>query len=193
MLRSGARRWQEYRGQCLAGLAHEIFLKLLNAKREVPGAAERQKTLAAQDGKRALRGCGLTAGTCELDHVAPVRRAFAGSAQTLQALCGDCHSKKTLRESVQPTSLESRVAPGMTPLSPSTSRCAPAAALQAAPQAVAVRLPHTHTVQQHAAPLFLGPEPRGSAPVPELAGELQFRAVTPELASAQLWPAGARH
>ena len=35
---------QEYRGQRLAGLAHEIFLKLLKAKREVPGAAERQKT-----------------------------------------------------------------------------------------------------------------------------------------------------
>ena len=98
------RRWcealgQEYRGQRLAGLAHEIFLKLLKAKREV----ERQKTLAAQDGKCALCGCGLTAGTCELDHVVPVR----------QALCGDCHSEKTLRESAQPTSLESRVAPGV--------------------------------------------------------------------------------
>ena len=33
--------------------------------------------------------------------------------QTLQALCSDCHSKKTLRESAQPTSLESRVAPGV--------------------------------------------------------------------------------
>ena len=44
------------------------------AKREVPGAVERQKTLAAQDGKRALC-CGLTAGACELDHVAPVRQA----------------------------------------------------------------------------------------------------------------------
>ena len=112
------RRWcealgQEYRGQRLAGLAHEIFLKLLKAKREVPGAAERQKTLAAQDGKCALCGCGLTAGTCELDHVVPVRQAFAGSVQTLQALCGDCHSEKTLRESAQPTSLESRVAPGV--------------------------------------------------------------------------------
>ena len=110
------RRWcealnQEYRGQRLAGLAREIFLKLLKAKREVPGAAERQKTLAAQDGKRALCGCGLTAGTCELDHVVPV--AFAGSVQTLQALCGDCHSEKTLRERAQPTSLESRVAPGV--------------------------------------------------------------------------------
>ena len=45
------RRWcevlnQEYRGQRLAGLAHEIFLKLLKAKREVeaedPGRAGRQ-------------------------------------------------------------------------------------------------------------------------------------------------------
>ena len=111
------RRWcealnQEYRGQRLAGLAHEIFLKLLKAKREVPGAAERQQTLAAQDGKCALCGCGLT-GACELDHVVPVRQAFAGSVQTLQALCGDCHSEKTLRESAQPTSLESRVAPGV--------------------------------------------------------------------------------
>ena len=79
-------------------MAHEIFLKLLKAKREVPGAAERQKTLAAQDGKCALCGCGLT-GACELDHVVPVRQAFAGSVQTLQALCGDCHSEKTLRDS----------------------------------------------------------------------------------------------
>ena len=86
--------------KALQQLAHEIFLKLLKAKREVPGAAERQKTLAAQDGKCALCGCGLT-GTCELDHVVPVRQAFAGSVQTLQALCGDCHSEKTLRESAQ--------------------------------------------------------------------------------------------
>ena len=28
----------------------------------------------------------------------PVRQAFAGSVQILQALCGDCHSEKTLRE-----------------------------------------------------------------------------------------------
>ena len=48
-------------------------------------------------------------GACELDHV-PVRQAFAGSVQILQALCGDCRSEKTLRESAQPTSLESRVA-----------------------------------------------------------------------------------
>ena len=41
------------------------------------------------------------------------KAGFAGSVQTLQALCSDCHSEKTLRESAQPTSLESRVAPGV--------------------------------------------------------------------------------
>ena len=49
----------------------------------------------------------------ELDHVAPVRQLFADSVQRLQALCVDCHSEKTLRESAQPTSLESRVCPGV--------------------------------------------------------------------------------
>ena len=53
------------------------------------------------------------------------------------------------------------------------------------PRLLAVRLPRSGAVQQHAA-LLLGPERRGPAPVPELAGELQFRAVTPEPASAQL-------
>ena len=55
----------EYRGQRLAGLAHEIFLKLLKAKREVPGAAERQKTGRAGRQARAVR---LRAdGPCKLD------------------------------------------------------------------------------------------------------------------------------
>ena len=45
----GARRSTRSTG---AG-SHEIFLKLLKAKREVPGAAERQKP--AQNGKRAVR------------------------------------------------------------------------------------------------------------------------------------------
>ena len=57
--------------------------------------------LAAQDGKCALCGCGLTAGACELDHVVPVRQAFAGSVQTLQALCGDCRSEKTRERGVR--------------------------------------------------------------------------------------------
>ena len=107
---------------------------LLKAKREVPGAAERQKTLAAQDGKCALCGCGLT-GACELDHVVPVRQAFAGSVQTLQALCGDCHSEKTLRESAQPTSLESRVAPGVMEYvrSPKLPPLSPASACRRSP------------------------------------------------------------
>ena len=65
----------------LAGLAHDIFLKLLKAKREVPGAAERQKTLAAQDGKCALCGCGLSgageAGLCGQ------RADFAGAVRQL--------------------------------------------------------------------------------------------------------------
>ena len=43
------------------------------------------------------------------------------------------------------------------------------------PRLLAVRLPRPGAVQ-HAAPLLLGPEPRGPAPVPELVGELQFRA-----------------
>ena len=98
--------------RCLAGLAHEIFLKLLKAKREVPGAAEREDLGRAGRQVRAVRmradGRHLRAGP-----VVPVRQAFAGSVQTLQALCGDCHSEKTLRESAQPTSLESRVAPGV--------------------------------------------------------------------------------
>ena len=85
------RRWcevnQEYRASAEAG-----------------GAAERQK-LAAQDGKCALCGCELTAGTCELDHVVPVRQALARSVQFCRR-CGDCHSEKTLRESAQPTSFE---------------------------------------------------------------------------------------
>ena len=45
--------WAGVQGPRLAGLAHEIFLKLLKAK-EVPGAAERQKTLAARTA-RAVR------------------------------------------------------------------------------------------------------------------------------------------
>ena len=64
------------------------------AKREVPSAAERQKTLAGQGGKCAL--CG--AGTCELDHVVPVRQPLRACK-----LCRRC----------APTSLESRVAPGV--------------------------------------------------------------------------------
>ena len=78
------RRWcealnQEYR-QRLAGLAHKIFLKLLKAKREVPGAAER-KTLAVRAVRLRADGRHLQAGPR-----GAVRQAFA--AQILQALCG---------------------------------------------------------------------------------------------------------
>ena len=107
------RRWcealnQEYRGQRLAGLAHEIFLKLLKAKREVPGAAERQKTLAAQDGKCALCGCGLT-GACELDHVVPVRQAFAGSVARRR--CERARSPRVWRAAWPPASWSTSGAP----------------------------------------------------------------------------------
>ena len=80
------RRWCEALGQEYqrGRLGARDLSEAAKAKREVPGAAERQKTLAAQDGKRALCGCGL---------------------QTLQALCGDCHSKKTLQESASPPAL----------------------------------------------------------------------------------------
>ena len=60
------RRWlnQEYtRGQRLAGLAHKIF----------KAASE------AGSARRGGEADGLT-GTCELDHVVPVRQAFAGSS-----------------------------------------------------------------------------------------------------------------
>ena len=66
-----------------------------------------------QQGLCALCGCTVTQSACELDHVVPVRQLFADSVQRLQALCVDCHSEKTLRESAQPTSLESRVCPGV--------------------------------------------------------------------------------
>ena len=110
------RRWcegldQEYRGQRLA--RRGLSPKLLKAKREVPRAAQRQEVLAVQQGLCALCGCTVTQSACELDHVVPVRQLFADSVQRLQALCVDCHSKKTLRESAQPTSLEIRVCPGV--------------------------------------------------------------------------------
>ena len=90
-----------------------VARKLLKAKREVPTAAQRQEVLAVQQGLCALCGCTVTQSACELDHVVPVRQLFADSVQRLQALCVDCHSEKTLRESAQPTSLESRVCPGV--------------------------------------------------------------------------------
>ena len=93
------RRWcegldQEYRGQRLAGLAHEVFLKLLKAKREVPTAAQRQEVLAVQQGLCALCGCTVTQSACKLDHVVPVRQLFADSVQRLQALCVDSIARR---------------------------------------------------------------------------------------------------
>ena len=88
----------------------EIFLKLLKAKREVPGAAERQKTLAAQDGKCALCGCGLTAGLRAGPRGAGEaglcgqRADFAGAVRRLPQR-EDAEGERAAHE------LESRVAP----------------------------------------------------------------------------------
>ena len=82
-----------------------FFLRLLKGKREVPGAAEKQKTLAraARQVRARLRADGR--------HL----RAGGRPSRAARKLCRrcDCHSEKTLRESAQPTSLESRVAPGV--------------------------------------------------------------------------------
>ena len=102
------RRWcealgQKYRGQRLAGLAQ----KLLKAKREVPGAAERQKTLAG----RQVRAVRLRANSAHLQ-VGP-----RGAGET--GLCGQRADfagavwRLPQQKSAQPTSLESRVAPGV--------------------------------------------------------------------------------
>ena len=82
----------------------------LEAAEGKAGGARRGGEAEAQDGKCALCGCGLT-GACELDHVVPGEAGLCGQRANFAG--GDCHSEKTLRESAQPTSLESRVAPGV--------------------------------------------------------------------------------
>ena len=78
------RRWCE-------ALNQEYLLKLLKAKREVPGAAERQKTLAAQDGKCALCGCGLTSlhrvVPVKFFHFVPAKRSPASGPRSCPGAC----------------------------------------------------------------------------------------------------------
>ena len=50
----------------------------------------------------------ITAQTCELDHIVPVRQAYQGQALELQALCFECHKVKTSMEGNHSTTLESR-------------------------------------------------------------------------------------
>ena len=55
-----------------------------------------------------LCGAPITAQTCELDHIVPVRQAYQGQALELQALCFECHKVKTSMEGNHSTTLESR-------------------------------------------------------------------------------------
>ena len=72
-----------YRGQRLAGASLEVFLHLLQRRRD-------------------------NTSTCELDHIIPVRQAYQGQALELQALCFECHKVKTSMEGNHSTTLESR-------------------------------------------------------------------------------------
>ena len=53
-----------------------------------------------------LCGAPITAQTCELDHIVPVRQAYQGQALELQALCFECHKVKTSMEGNHSTTLE---------------------------------------------------------------------------------------
>ena len=95
-----------YRGQRLAGAASEVFLHLLKARRDPPGS--REAVLAEQDHLCKLCAAPIDRTTCELDHVVPVHQSYSAQAQTLQALCLECHRNKTALEFSHPTTLESR-------------------------------------------------------------------------------------
>ena len=100
-----------YRGQRMAGLAHEVLMQLLKAERKQPDTEARKAILEQQNSLRNSCGAEIQPGTCELDHVVPVHQAFSGDEQVLQALCLECHRNKTLLQTIQPTSLESRFNP----------------------------------------------------------------------------------
>ena len=96
-----------YRGQRLAGASLEVFLHLLQRRRDKT-SSRRAALLAEQDGMCKLCGAPITAQTCELDHIVPVRQAYQGQALELQALCFECHKVKTSMEGNHSTTLESR-------------------------------------------------------------------------------------
>ena len=68
-----------YRGQRLAGASLEVFLHLLQRRRDNT-SSRRAALLAEQDGMCKLCGAPITAQTCELDHIVPVRQAYQGQA-----------------------------------------------------------------------------------------------------------------
>ena len=100
-----------YRGQRMAGLAHEVLMQLIKAERAQPDPQTRRRILEQQNSLCNLCGAEIEPGTCELDHIVPVHQAFKDDEQELQALCLECHRNKTLLQTVQPTSLESRFNP----------------------------------------------------------------------------------
>ena len=96
-----------YRGQRLAGASLDVFLHLLQGKRE-DTRSRREELLARQQGMCKLCGAPITLGTFEIDHVIPVAQSFSGQQQELQALCLECHRTKTSLEGSHSTTLESR-------------------------------------------------------------------------------------
>ena len=86
-----------YRGQRLAGASLEVFLRLLQGKRD-DTRSRREELLARQQGMCKLCGAPIALGTFEIDHVIPVSQSFSGQQQELQALCLECHRTKTSLE-----------------------------------------------------------------------------------------------
>ena len=96
-----------YRGQRLAGASLEVFLHLLQGKRE-DTRSRREELLARQQRMCKLCGAPIALGTFEIDHVIPVAQSFSGQEEELQALCLECHRTKTSLEGNHSTTLESR-------------------------------------------------------------------------------------
>ena len=69
-----------YRGQRLAGASLDVFLHLLQGKRE-DTRSRREELLARQQGMCKLCGAPITLGTFEIDHVIPVAQSFSGQHQ----------------------------------------------------------------------------------------------------------------
>ena len=72
-----------YRGQRLAGASLDVFLHLLQGKRE-DTRSRREELLARQQGMCKLCGAPITLGTFEIDHVIPVAQSFSGQQQELE-------------------------------------------------------------------------------------------------------------
>ena len=85
---------QEYRGQRLAGLAHEaVFLQITEGQAEVPTAAQAE----------VLAGCTVTQSACELDHVGSSSQTACSSCRrSLTATARDAPGIRAAHESGEP-------------------------------------------------------------------------------------------